>query len=131
MNWFGWTVLADLAQPDGSPCGHPHPAMVLRGPGADGKLWLLAISTKFETPLNKWWLECPWEKNGHPETGLWLPCVVKCDWYVQFDRNEILRQLGRIPMDLASRAADLAVEHFEWRQQQLLEQSRRKNRRTP
>lgn len=117
MNWFGWTVLANLPDPDGKPCSHEHPAMVLRGPGSDGGLWVIAISTKFDTPnRNRFWIECDWQDGGHPVTGLSRPCVLKCNWVVAINRRDVIDYLGQIPLDVAERASDLALEYFQERQ---------------
>jgi hypothetical protein len=117
VNWFGWVVLADIPDPDGKPCGHAHPAMVLRGPGDDGGLWLIAISTSFDKPnRNEFWIECDWAPGGHPVTGLTQPCVLKCDWVVALNRSQLKDFLGEIPVDIALRASDLALRAFERRQ---------------
>jgi hypothetical protein len=85
--------------------------MVLRGPGDDGGLWLIAISTVFDRPnTNKYWVECEWAPEGHPLTGLNRPCVLKCDWVVRFNRDKLIDYLGRLDDYTAKRARDLALD---------------------
>lgn len=90
--------------------------MVLRGPAADGGLWLIAISTQFDRPnANPYWIECDWATGGHPLTGLDRPCVLKCDWVVRFNRRNLIDFLGEIDQTKATRASDLALEYFRTR----------------
>lgn len=109
MDWFGWIVLADILDPNGNPCGHPHPAMVLRGPDGDGSLWLIAISTQFVLPLGRLMIECPYAPGGHEETGLDKPCVLKCEWIVLFNKQQIIKYLGRMPPEIAKQAVEFAI----------------------
>lgn len=39
-------------------------------------------------------LEAP---GGHPRTGLYRPCVLKCDWVVKFSTAAIQRRMGEMP----------------------------------
>lgn len=109
----GHVVLADLPDPSGAPCGHPHPAMILRGPSENGIVYLVAISTSFERPLGRLMIELPWAEGGHPDTGLSQPCVLKCFWVVRFDEKNILRRLGRLPSEIVSLAIDYVITHVE------------------
>jgi len=113
VDWFGSVVLANIPDPDGRPCGHPHPAMVLRGPDDAGNLYLIGISTQFESPPGRLMVECPWSPGGHPETGLDRPCVLKCWWVVPFHRSQVLQYLGRMPSNVSQRALEYAITAVE------------------
>ena len=113
MDWFGWIVLADIPDPDGKACSHPHPAMVLRGPDSSGALWLIGISTKFDSPPGRLIVECPWAEGGHEMTGLTQPCALKCRWVVQFDRKRLIKYLGQMPSEIASLAVEYAITAME------------------
>ena len=113
---FGHIVKADIPDPDGQACATPHYCMVLRPPDDDGDLYLVGISTRFDRPIPRLMIELPWEAAGHPDTGLYEPCVLKCAWVVKFNESRILRRVGRMPSDIAEQAVDYAITAAEEKQ---------------
>lgn len=106
---LGHIVYAQIPDPDGKPLDEPHPAMVLREPDAAGNLWLLGISTKYDPPPRRLMIELPWHPDGHPETGLSRPCVLKCWWAIPWKAQHIKRRLGRLSPELVELAIDYAL----------------------
>lgn len=74
---FGTIVPANIPDPDGDACDHPHPAMILSGPDCSGKLYLIGISSKFDRAEKRLMIKLPWAPSGHPITGLDRECVLK------------------------------------------------------
>jgi hypothetical protein len=109
----GDIVVADIADPEGNPCGHRHPAMVLRSSPSAAELWLVGISTSFGTPLPNLWLPLPHDKNRHPITGLIEPCVLKCNWVVRFPVTLIAGKIGIVPTEIFERAVELIIAEVE------------------
>lgn len=77
--------------------GNPksRPALVLSTQDeidSGGPLVVAAISTKFDRQAcpNNWFL-MESHPSGHPATGLNQPCVVKSDWLVGVEQNNIER----------------------------------------
>jgi len=75
-------VIADIPEPDGTPCDHEHTAMVFRPPDESGNLYLLAISTKFSRPVGRFMIEVPYG-GGRPS----------CDGSIAAMRSQV--RLGR------------------------------------
>src|SRR5262249_24533091 len=106
---FGDIVKAKVPCPEGKEIDYDHTAMVLRPPDANGDLWLLVISSKFTRPIGRFMFEPPWAVGGHPETGLWQECVIKCHWAVPFNQRDITARLGRMPSESAEKAVEYAI----------------------
>jgi len=106
---LGHTVLAQIPDPDGNACVGPHPAMILQPPNASGNLWLLGITSEFSLPLERLTIELPWKVGGHPETGLWKRCVLKCWWFVPWRLENITCRLGKLGPDIVESATDYAI----------------------
>ena len=108
---FGHIVFAHIPGSGNQACVDPHPAMVLRGPDPLGDLWLIGISTQFEP--GRLVIELPWSPEGHPVTGLWKRCALRCDWIVPWNVRDIRRRLGIVPSDLAERAVEYVISSVE------------------
>jgi mRNA-degrading endonuclease toxin of MazEF toxin-antitoxin module len=115
---FGDIVKANVPEPTGAQIDYEHTAMVLRPPDANGDLWLLVISSKFTRPVGRFMFEVPWKEGGHPDTGLWRECVIKCQWAVPFNQRDISARIGRMPSELAEKAVEYAITAAEEKQQQ-------------
>lgn len=103
----GDVVLADIPDPHGQPCDHPHTCMVLRSSDCDPNIYLVAISTKFTDPLPSDWLPMLHAPGGHPITGLKYPCVLKCNWIVKFLATAVKRRIGAVPPPVLDEAIDV------------------------
>lgn len=100
----GDIVIADIPDPDGNPIDHRHPAMVLRADASQA--YLVGISTKFSTPLPKYWLLLPLDAT----TNLREPCVLKCEWVTKPMSVASLHKIGEVPTKLLSKATDLILD---------------------
>ncbi len=102
----GDIIYADFPDPNGQPCATPHPAMILTRTDrilAVNTIWVAAISTQYTKPLPDGWKELQYRSKPnppHPTTGLWKPCVLKCDWREPVEKTKIIQELGRVPLDV-------------------------------
>ncbi|MCH7725104.1 MAG: type II toxin-antitoxin system PemK/MazF family toxin [Planctomycetes bacterium] len=106
----GDIVIADIPDPDGNPCDHRHPAMVLRASPNAVNVWLMGISTSLSTPLPSYWLPLPSKTGGHPITGLEESSFLKCNWTVPMPINQIGRVIGHVPTDTFEKAVEWAIK---------------------
>lgn len=112
----GDIVIANIPDPEGNPCDHRHPAMVLRSEVGVDPIYLVAISTRYDPASRpKDWLLLPFEAGGHPETGLRDACVLKCDWVVRFLASQVVEKIGEIPTNIMGHAIDLILARVEER----------------
>ena len=105
--------MADIPDPNGNPCGHRHPAMILRATDSATDVWLIGISTSFGHPLPGHWIEIPYQDGGHPITGLREPSVLKCNWVVRLHLNAVSRVIGKMPTDILERAVDRVLADIQ------------------
>ena len=47
---------------------------------ADGEVWIVAISTQLDEAAAEDQVELPWDRRGHPRTGLRERCAAVCTW---------------------------------------------------
>jgi mRNA-degrading endonuclease toxin of MazEF toxin-antitoxin module len=108
----GDIVMVHVPDPDGNPCAGEHPAMVLMTSATSLDAWVVAISTSIDRPLPANCIELPWQVGGHPVTGLWRQCVLKCHWYTRVPKNQIRTCIGKVPTALLETAVDkVSAEH--------------------
>jgi hypothetical protein len=116
----GDIVLADILDPQGQPCDDPHPAMVLR---IDQTVcYLVGITTSYQDPPPGHWIRMLQFPGGHPQTGLYRPCVLKCDWVVKFDPRAVIRKMGEMPDDHFEQATQCISMLVEQKKLQLIDQ---------
>lgn len=97
----GQIVLVTVTDPRGAN-PKPRPAVILTGTDelqAADEIVVAAISTVFEPPLPKDWIEIPWSGDGRSKTGLTRPSVVKCHWLKRIRRSDILHIVGYLPAE--------------------------------
>ena len=64
---------------------------------ADGDVWVVAISTQLnEAPLEVQ-VELPWDRRGHPRTGLKARCAAICTWMEKVAVATIKEHAGVVP----------------------------------
>ena len=64
---------------------------------ADGEVWVVAISTQFgESPIAVQ-VELPWDRRGHPRTGLKERCAAVCTWMEKVSVAAIQGFAGIVP----------------------------------
>lgn len=44
-------------------------------------------------------IDLPWQRDGHPRTGLTKPCAAHCQWRVVIPADAVLHVIGRVPDD--------------------------------
>ena len=63
----------------------------------DGEVWVVAISTQLdEAPVGAQ-VELPWERRGHPRTGLKQRCAAVCTWMEKVRVASIQGYAGTVP----------------------------------
>jgi mRNA-degrading endonuclease toxin of MazEF toxin-antitoxin module len=63
----------------------------------DGNVVVVAATSSFTKPLPDNVVELPWHRGRHPVTGLYVPCVVICDWLTEVSVSDIVNVGGRVP----------------------------------
>lgn len=73
----------------------------------DGEVWLVAISTQLDASPAEVQVELPWDRRGHPRTGLRERCAAVCTWMVKVNVADIQECAGIVPgrqlLDILSR----------------------------
>lgn len=73
----------------------------------DGEVWLVAISTQLDAAPAEVQVELPWDRRGHPRTGLRERCAAVCTWMEKVSVAGIQGCAGIVPgrqlLDILSR----------------------------
>jgi mRNA-degrading endonuclease toxin of MazEF toxin-antitoxin module len=64
---------------------------------ADGEVWVVAISTQVDEAPAEVQVELPWERRGHPRTGLKERCAAVCTWMEKVRVASIQGTAGIVP----------------------------------
>jgi len=74
----------------------------------DGPLHVVAAVGTFSKPLPSNRVPLPWQRGGHPITGLYKECVAVCDWLLEIEQSDV-DGIGGIcpPQQLAQILANL------------------------
>jgi mRNA-degrading endonuclease toxin of MazEF toxin-antitoxin module len=64
---------------------------------ADGEVWVVAISTRVDESPAEIRVELPWERRGHPRTGLKERCAAVCTWIEKVRVASIQSYAGIVP----------------------------------
>lgn len=74
---------------------------------ADGEVWIVAITTRLDAAPAEVQVELPWDRRGHPRTGLKERCAAVCTWMERVNVADIQGSAGIIPgrqlLDILSR----------------------------
>lgn len=73
-------------------------------------MYLLGITSSFDN-VGRWMIALDWHPDGHPQTGLWKPCVLKCWWVVRWNSGHIIRILGELDIDTVENATDYLLSY--------------------
>ncbi len=63
----------------------------------DGDVWVVAISTQLEEAPPEAQVELPWQRGGHPRTGLKERCAAVCTWLEKVSVAKIKETAGVVP----------------------------------
>jgi mRNA-degrading endonuclease toxin of MazEF toxin-antitoxin module len=63
----------------------------------DGDVWVVAISTQLDEAPVEAQVELPWERRGHPRTGLKERCAAVCTWMEKVRVSSIQGYAGTVP----------------------------------
>jgi len=63
----------------------------------DGEVWVVAISTQFDEAPKEVQVELPWDRRGHPRTGLKEQCAAVCTWMEKVRVASIQECAGTVP----------------------------------
>lgn len=67
-------------------------------PGED--LFAVCISSSPESlapPLQSHHILLPWDRRGHPKTGLVKACAAICNWQIMLPEAHIIEHMGHVP----------------------------------
>lgn len=120
-------VIADIPDPQGRPCQHRHPAMILMAQDGYEDVYVIGISTSFSPPVPAHWIALPFSEEGHPDTGLREPCVLKCDWVVPFRASQLSGPIGKVSQEVYDRATNIILARIEQRKMANQAQNRYKH----
>jgi len=63
----------------------------------DGEVWVVAISTQLGEAPAEVQVELPWDRRGHPRTGLKERCAAVCTWMEKVSVDSIQGCAGTVP----------------------------------
>jgi mRNA-degrading endonuclease toxin of MazEF toxin-antitoxin module len=95
----GRIVWVELLDPQGK---NPkcRPAVIIT-PDADirpdGEVWVVAISSQLDAAAAADQVKLPWERRGHPRTGLKEECIAVCTWLERVSVASIQECAGVVP----------------------------------
>ena len=72
-------------------------------------LQVLAITKSIQNPRPSYHVPVHHDWNKNPKTGLYAPCVVKCNWLREIEQNKVLCSLGYLPIDVL----EIIVSEFD------------------
>jgi hypothetical protein len=55
------------------------------------------ITSKLSNPLPADYVELPWQRGGHPRTGLKKRCAAACSWLIVIRASDIKEYAGIVP----------------------------------
>ena len=96
--YFGQIVLAYVK--DGRGGTKEHPVLIV---GSDedcdsgGPLQVVVISTKIQNPCPDYHIIVHESHKTDPDTGLYEPCVVKCNWFQDVEHRRVIKTVGSLP----------------------------------
>lgn len=64
---------------------------------AGGPLQVVVISTKIQDPCPDYHVLVHDNRRTDPNTGLYEPCVVKCNWFQDVEHRRIIGSIGSMP----------------------------------
>lgn len=77
----------------------------------DGEVWVVSISSQCEAAPAEDQVELPWDRRGHPRTGLKERCAAVCTWMEKVSVASIQECAGIVPgrqlLDILSRIKPL------------------------
>ena len=99
--FFGQIIIAYVD--DGRGSTKDRPAVIISSDddldaGAD--LEVIAITKGIESPCPPYHVVVQDSDTPDPETGLWYPCVAKCNWYRVIERRRVRARIGHMPDEL-------------------------------
>ena len=64
---------------------------------ADGEVWVVAVSRKIHEAPAEVQVKLPWDRRGHPRTGLKEECAAGCTWMEKVSVSSIQGYAGVVP----------------------------------
>ena len=74
-------------------------------------VFVAAITSTFKEPLPEFKISLPWQRGGHPVTGLKKRCVVVCNWVVRISIDDIEDVAGIVPRALFVQVANIVRKY--------------------
>ncbi len=63
----------------------------------DGEVWVVAISSQLAEAPAEVQVALPWQRGGHPRTGLKEPCAAVCTWMAKVRLSDVRGTAGTVP----------------------------------
>jgi len=63
----------------------------------DGEVWVVAISSRLDETPAEAQVTLPWDRRGHPRTGLKERCAAVCTWMEKVSAASIQEYAGTVP----------------------------------
>jgi hypothetical protein len=60
-------------------------------------IFVVAATSRFFEPLPSHKIKLPWMRGGHPTTGLYMPCIVVCNWLLEISQSQVRSVGGIVP----------------------------------
>ncbi len=94
----GRVIWLDVTDPQGNAAGE-HAAVILTTKDeyeAGKPIIAVVISSKLHHAPKDRMVMLPWQRGGHPRTGLSMRCAAMCDWLVTVNEDHINSYGGRV-----------------------------------
>jgi mRNA-degrading endonuclease toxin of MazEF toxin-antitoxin module len=104
---FGQILLAYVR--DGQGHTKEHPVVIIdtdEGCASGDPLQVVVISTKITEDHPHYHIKVHDNHKINPRTGLYQPCVAKCNWCQEIESRRIINSLGSMPDDLLDAIID-------------------------
>lgn len=106
-----WDTVADAR---GFTKRNPRPVVIITATEEiflDQPIVGVAVTTRFHDPPSREEVLLPWDRQGHPATGLRHPSAAVCNWLVPVRRSELGQIEGyapkRVLLEIIKRVAEL------------------------
>jgi hypothetical protein len=73
----------------------------------DGTVWVVGITSRLDAAPTEVQVELPWDRRGHPRTGLRERCAAVCTWLARVAMSDVQSEAGNVPGPLLARILSL------------------------
>ena len=109
MGRFQFGQIVEAYVQDGHGRTKERPALIISKDEENDRgedLQVIAITTKIEAPCPPYHVVIVSRSAPNPATGLFKPCVAKCNWIREIKQSKVIRSLGFLDLDLLTEVVD-------------------------